>query len=251
MMASIKLYLELLKDSLLGNIDGNQNHINEKGEIINKVTKEDIDEGRYWPEKALTMIGRKRLNNIQFCIEFIIKYNIEGDLIECGVWRGGATIFMKGVLKTYEDLKRKIFVADSFKGLPKPDVKYIDDKTSEYHNIKILSVSKEDVTNNFKKYNLLDDNIIFIKGFFEYSLKEETQINKISLLRIDCDMYSSTTQVLEELYDKVSEGGFIIIDDYCLIPVFKAVNDFRIKRNIVDIMHQVDQSCLFWQKQNL
>ena len=95
---------------------------------------EEIEEGRSWPTFALTMIGRKRLENIQYCAEEIIKNNIQGDFIEAGVWRGGAVIFMKAIITAY-NLDKKVFVADSFEGLPKPNIeKYPEDKGDEEEN---------------------------------------------------------------------------------------------------------------------
>jgi len=242
------LYLDLLKNCLLDNIYKNQKILGRNSTIIGNVTSEQIENGSYWPERAHTMIGLKRLNNIQFCVESCIKNNIEGDLIETGVWRGGATIFMKGILKAYNNKNKKVYVADSFEGLPKPDVdKYPIDTGDNHHKIQLLSVSKEEVEDNFKAYDLLDDNVVFIKGFFETSLKN-TNINKLALLRIDCDMYSSTMQMLEQLYDKVSIGGFIIVDDYALIGAKNAVDDFRKKRNITDKLQKIDWTGVFWQK---
>ena len=107
----------------------------------------------------------------------------------------------------------------------------------------------DEVKNNFKKYNLLDENIKFIKGFFEHSLKN-TDIDKLAILRLDGDMYSSTIQVLEYLYNKVSKGGFIIIDDYGAVKGCKlAVDDFRKKRNIISELKVIDWTGRYWIKE--
>ncbi len=92
---------------------------------IQKTNELEKLEGRIWPRYAETMIGLKRLDNIQFCIESVLSNNIQGDLIEVGVWRGGASIFMKAVLAANRAIDRRVFVADSFEGLPKPDEKNI------------------------------------------------------------------------------------------------------------------------------
>ena len=78
-------------------------------------------EGRDWPLEAETMIGLKRLENLQSCIRDLLRRQVPGDLIETGVWRGGASIFMRAVLKVYGDTVRTVWVADSFQGLPPPD----------------------------------------------------------------------------------------------------------------------------------
>ena len=168
------------------------------------------------------------------------KNNIEGDFIETGVWRGGASIFMAGLNKFY-NLHRKVYVADSFEGLPPPNSLYPQDASSYLHEWSILSVSLDEVKSNFNKYNLLEENVVFIKGFFETSLKN-VNFDKISLLRLDGDMYSSTIEVLNEMYYKVSIGGYIIIDDYGCTAVSckEAVDDFRRQHNITSELKKID-----------
>jgi hypothetical protein len=93
----------------------------------------------------------------------------------------------------------------------------------------------------------LDDNVVFIKGFFENTIPN-APIDKLSILRLDGDMYSSTIQCLNSLYDKVSIGGYIIVDDWCLLNCRKAVNDFRKTRNITDRIIEIDGIGVFWKK---
>jgi len=210
------------------------------------VTNENIENGTYWPQKAFSMIGIKRMNNINFCIEEIKKNNIKGDFLEAGVWRGGAAIFMAHLNKLY-NMNRKVYVADSFEGLPAPEDKFPDDKGDIHHTIKMLSISMEEVKNNFNEFNLLDDNIKFIKGYFQNSLKN-TSVESLSLLRVDADMYSGTYSVLENLYDKVNKGGFIIIDDYIHGPCRNAVTNFRNKNNITSEIKKIDHTGVYWIK---
>ncbi len=241
-----KLYINLLKHCLLDNIYKNQMRIDG---IPKSVTENDVENGLYWPDRAHTMVGLKRLENVQFCVEDTIKNNIPGDLIETGVWRGGCTIFMRGILKAYNITDKKVFVADSFEGLPKPDIKYPFDVIQDYkfHTFPALSVSDVEVKNNFKAYELLDDNVVFVKGFFENSLKT-ANINKLSVLRLDGDMYSSTIQVLEQLYDKLSVGGYIIIDDYCIPNCRAALEYFRAINKITDPIIPIDPAGVYWKK---
>jgi O-methyltransferase len=212
-------------------------------------TKEEIDNGSYWPDRAHSMIGVKRMNNIQFCVEQCIKHKVPGDLIETGVWRGGACIFMRGILKAHGITDRKVYVADSFEGLPKVDHKYPVDVQFDYKfdQCDYLKVSLDVVKENFKSYDLLDDNVVFVKGFFEHSLKS-VPFNKIAVLRLDGDMYSSTIQVLEQLYKKVSIGGYIIVDDFSIPNCAAAVNDFRKKNNITDPIVKIDWTGIYWKK---
>lgn len=205
-------------------------------------------EGQICPVYAHTMIGLKRLNNLQFCIETVLSEKIEGDLIETGVCRGGACIFMRAVLAVYGIENRKVFVADSFAGLPKPDsVKYPVDRGDKFHAYDWFNVSQEEVKDNFKKYDLLDENVVFLKGWFKDTLPN-APIEKLSVLRLDGDMYGSTMDSLENLYPKLSRGGFCIIDDYALAGCQKAVDDYRIKHKIDTQMQKVDWSCRYWRK---
>src|SRR5581483_6956752 len=131
-----------------------------------------------------------RLNNIRYCIEHCLINNIPEDCAKTGVCRCGDTIFMKGTLKVHGDDNRKVFVADSFEGLPPPDSdKYPSDNDHPLHLIEPLAISKEEVGRNFVAYALLDSNVIFVKEFFETSLAN-APIDKIAVLRLDGDSIS-------------------------------------------------------------
>src|SRR5207248_10877750 len=115
-------------------------------------------EGRIRALVADTMIGLRRLYNLEFCIEQGITNGAVGDLIETGVWRGGATIFMRAVLKAYGVTDRCVWVADSFDGRPPPDArKYPPDAGDRLHEATELAVSLGQVKANFDRYGLLDD----------------------------------------------------------------------------------------------
>lgn len=218
--------------------------------VLNSKIEEKFMIGNIWPEKAHTMIGIKRLDNLQFCIENVIKNNVEGDLIETGVWRGGAAIFMRIILKTYGVVNKIVFAADSFEGLPPPDPKYPKDEKDKHHTVDYLRVPLEEVKQNFKKYGVFDDKVRFLKGWFSETMKDPP-FQKLCILRLDGDMYASTWEVLENLYDKLSKGGFVIIDDYAnhaLKGCKAAVDDFREKRNVTEQMQKIDWTGIYWQK---
>ena len=217
-------------------------------EILNKSVDEKRMSGLDWPDRAHTMIGLKRLNNLHDSLDYVRENNIDGDFIETGVWRGGASIFITYYNKFY-NMNRKIFVADSFEGLPKPNIElYPHDLGDTHHTVDFLKVSLEEVKSNFEKYGVLDENVIFLKGWFNETLKENEEILKLSILRFDGDMYGSTIDVLNNLYDKVNKDGVIIIDDYCLPNCVKAVSDFRSQNNINDEIKVVDSCGVFWFK---
>jgi O-methyltransferase len=212
-----------------------------------KFSPSDLKEGKVWPSQATTMIGIKRLDNLQYCIEQVLSDKIPGDFIETGVWRGGACIFMSGVLSAYNVINRKIFVADSFQGIPLPDDDYPIDQSNNWHKEKYLSVSLDEVIENFRKYDLLSEQVFFLEGFFKNTLPN-AKIDCLSILRLDGDLYSSTYESLEYLYPKLSVGGYCIIDDYSLDNCMMAVNDYRNKNGIGDELLEIDWTGRFWRK---
>jgi O-methyltransferase len=206
-------------------------------------------EGRDWPQNGETMIGLTRLQNIQDCVTDILRKNVPGDFIETGVWRGGACIFMRALLKSYGDEDRTVWVADSFEGLPKPEERYPQDAGDDHWKYAdVLAVSIEQVKKNFERYGLLDRQVKFLKGWFKDTLPA-APIRQIALLRLDGDMYSSTMDALENLYGKLSCGGYVIIDDYGAVPACKqAVDEFRFRNSIQATMRKIDASGIFWEK---
>jgi O-methyltransferase len=206
-------------------------------------------EGRDWPADAETMIGLKRLNNLHSCIAQVLRDEVPGDFIETGVWRGGACIFMRAALEAYRDSTRQVWVADSFEGLPKPDGRYQQDKGDRHwKKSDILGVSLDQVKANFARYGLLDDRVRFLKGWFKDTLST-APIEKLAILRIDGDMYSSTMDSLLNLYPKLSAGGYVIIDDYGEIEACrKAVDDFRANKKIETPLTLIDLSGVCWKK---
>src|SRR5688572_21880011 len=206
-------------------------------------------EGTDWPPLADTMIGLKRLDNIQFCIEEVLRENVAGDLIETGVWRGGATIFMRGVLKAHGVTDRIVWVADSFQGLPPPDTaRYAADAGDPHHTLNyFLGVSLEQVQHNFERYGLLDKQVKFLKGWFKDTLPG-APMQALALLRLDGDMYESTMDALVNLYPKLSVGGYIIIDDYFLEGCKQAVHDYRQKHGITEELQRIGDIGAYWKR---
>jgi O-methyltransferase len=202
-----------------------------------------------WPTVAHTMIGKKRLANLRTLMEQVLAHNIPGDILEAGVWRGGACIYMRAILEAYHVPDRRVWAADSFEGLPSPNPDlYPADEGDVFHTYGELAVSLDEVKRNFTKYGLLDDQVVFLKGWFKDTLPT-APIGSLSILRLDGDMYESTIDTLTLLYDKVSSGGFVIVDDYRVVEGSrKAVDDFRALRNIVDRIEEIDGVGIYWQK---
>lgn len=202
--------------------------------------------GQDWPSDAETMIGLKRLNQLDEAIRLIVSEDVPGDLVEAGVWRGGATIFMVAALETYGSLTRTVYAADSFQGLPAPSADYPVDSGDLHHSIELLSVPRSEVEANFRRYGLRTDNVVFVEGWFRDTL-HKIPAERIALLRLDGDMYESTIQTLDALYDKVSPGGFVIVDDYSLVGAYQAVQDFLASRDERPDIHDIDGSGAYWR----
>ena len=201
--------------------------------------------GSYYHSEAESMIGITGLNNVQDCVTDCLRRGIPGDLLEAGVWRGGATILMRAILRAHGDTDRKVWVADSFEGCPKPQVP--SERTDRHWFNNFLSVPFEQVRANFERYGLLDDRVVFLRGWFSDTLPS-APIHKLAVLRIDADMYGSTLDVLNALYGKVSKHGYVIIDDYFTIEACRrAVDEFRAGRNITTKIRNVDDCRAFWQ----
>lgn len=205
-------------------------------------------EGQDWPTIAHTMIGLRRLDNIQFCVEDALADRVPGDLIETGVWRGGATIFMRAILKAHNVTDRRVWVADSFEGLPTPNPeKYPRDEGDQHHTVRQLRVCLEEVQSNFSRYGLLDQQVRFLKGWFRDTLPN-APIQQIAVMRLDGDMYESTMDALVDLYPKLSVGGYVIIDDYGASPACRAaVQDFRQAQGVSEEIRRVDWTGVYWR----
>lgn len=206
-------------------------------------------EGRDWPAVAHTMAGLRRLENLRELTQRVIDEGIPGDLVEAGVWRGGCCILMRGVLAANAVTDRKIYAADSFAGLPapKPDV-FPHDEGSNLHLFTELAVSVEQVKANMARYGLLDDQVIFVEGFFEDTLPS-LDADQFALIRLDGDLYESTYVALEALYPKLAPGGFAIVDDYGAVPACqKAVADYRTLMGIEAPINEIDWTGVWWQK---
>lgn len=204
-------------------------------------------EGRDWPASAESMIGAKRMDAIYNQVERILNKRIPGDFIETGVWRGGACMFIKGILKSTMS-NRTLWLADSFRGLPKPDGRYHADSDSRFYNSKELAVSKEDVITSFKRLGLWDGNIKILEGWFKDTLPS-APIEKIALMRLDGDMYGSTMDALYALYPNLSIGGCCMVDDYGTVEECRiAVNNFRAWQGITEQIEWIDHTGIFWIK---
>lgn len=185
-------------------------------------------------EKDLSLVSDQGLDNIKDVLVMCSDEKIYGAFVETGVWNGGACIWARSVMDALGNTY-PVYGCDSFEGLPKPT--YPQDSGDTHHSIPQLSISIETVKENIKSFKL-EGEICLVEGWFKDTMPVLKKIiEPIAVLRLDGDMYESTAQVLENLYDNVVSRGFVIIDDWCLKGARQAVSDFMKKNNInVDIL---------------
>ncbi len=248
------MYLDLMKRTLSGWVYADGNMLTEENLSGQDGDTTPFDphlraQGADWPETAETMIGLQRLDNLQACVEDALANGVPGDLIETGVWRGGATILMRAILKAYGVEDRRVWAADSFEGLPPPDPgRYPQDKGDWLYTLEDLAVPLDQVKANFVRYGLLDKQVRFLEGWFRDTLPE-APIGRLAVVRLDGDMYESTMDALVYLYPKLSVGGYLIVDDYgALRGCRQAVHDFRDTHGITEEIWPIDWSGVFWQR---
>jgi hypothetical protein len=248
---SRELYLDLLKHVLTDTLLATEPNADQDGmEYLQGFIN------HYIRGRALTMVPLVRLHNLHRCAVDVIERHVPGDFIETGVWRGGTTIFMRAVLRAYASSDRKVWVADSFEGLPEPDAdKYPIE--AETHHGKVMSsiydhfaVGLDEVRENFARFGLLDDQVRFLKGWFKDTLPA-AEVSQLSVMRLDGDYYESTHDALLHLYPKLSPGGYVIVDDYgedTWTYCRRAVDGFRDKEGLDQPLMRVDSKCFYWQK---
>ena len=202
--------------------------------------------GECWPLEADSMIGVMRMVNVYESLKEVVNKNIKGDFVETGVWKGGACVLANAVLHELKQQDRKVYVFDSFEGLPAPYME--EDRGDNHYTIPCLAVDLDTVKSVFEKYGYLTENVEFRKGFFKDTMQNVSDIKDIAVLRLDGDMYSSTIEVLEALYEKVQLGGIVIVDDWTLPGAKNAVNDFLRSINSNPEIIAIDRHSAFWRK---
>lgn len=194
------------------------------------------------------MTGFLRLDNVRQLLQDVSENQIIGDYIETGVWRGGSSIFARGVLRALNQGHRKSYVCDSFKGLP-PGDRDLDKRDKNWDNWRYLEVSSEVVAGNFNSAGLLDSQVVFAKGFFNDTMPVlSPKIEALAIMRLDGDMYESTVDVLYPLYEKLSIGGYVIMDDWNGFPSRTACLDFFKAHGISPEIVPIDTLSIYWKK---
>ena len=200
---------------------------------------------------AHTLGSEANVDNVQFCVEEVLNDEVPGDLLEAGVFLGGQAILMKGILDIYGVTDRKVILADSFEGLPEPDADSNMDDVIAHELLKkvgLFAAGEDVVQDNFQRYGLWDERVVFIKGWFSDSLPT-APIDKLAIMRLDADYYQSTMDALTNLYPKLSVGGWVILDDYGHpLGCRQAVHEFREANDITDPIQMADAHVGYWQR---
>ncbi|MEK6250803.1 MAG: TylF/MycF/NovP-related O-methyltransferase [Actinomycetota bacterium] len=205
--------------------------------------------GSDWPFSGLTMVGLKRLDDLQLCIESIVADGVEGDVIEAGAWRGGASILARATLDSLGADERTVWVADSFQGLPAPDAAgFPEDRELDLSQVEFLAVPVGEVWGYFARFGL-ERGVELVEGFFDETLPG-LRDQRWSVIRLDGDTYEATWVGLESLYPGLSAGGYLIVDDYGLIKECQAaVDDFRREHEIAEPIEKIDWNGARWRRE--
>lgn len=200
--------------------------------------------GMDWPLHGLTMVGLGRLDDLQACVESVVADGIEGDVIEAGAWRGGASLLMRATLDTLGD-DRTVWVADSFQGFPQPDS--ADSEAHRLSAIDFLVAPSEEVSDSFRRLGC-DRGVELVEGFFENTLAGLAG-RRWALVRLDADTYEPTRLALETLYAGLSVGGYLVIDDYGAFQGCRqAVDQFRAENGITEPIERIGFAGARWRR---
>lgn len=207
--------------------------------------------GMDWPLHGLTMVGLRRLDDLQACVESVVRDGVPGDVIEAGSWRGGASLLMRATLNTLGADERTVFVADSFQGFPEAegDLSKRYDLSLDLAGCDFLAVPLEEVRETFARFGF-GRGVTFVPGFFQDTLPGLTG-GRWSIIRLDGDTYEAAWTGMASLYHGLSAGGYVVVDDYASLDRCReAIDDYREQHGITEPIEQIDWSGVRWRKEN-
>jgi len=241
-----------------GNIDSyilNDIHI-QRGNIDQAYPSDYADHEKSIIEsvKPFTMTSTERLVALLRSIDYLEHNKIQGDIVECGVWKGGSMMAAAKYLLRLGNQQRRFFLFDTYEGMSEPTEADTDihssnatevykDESNKGSDDKWCASPLDDVKQNLASTNYKSQNVFFIKGKVEETLPYG-KIDKIAILRLDTDWYESTKHELITLYDRLVPGGVLIIDDYGHWRGAKqAVDEFIAERKLRLFLNRVDYTC--------
>ncbi|WPU93553.1 TylF/MycF/NovP-related O-methyltransferase [Mucilaginibacter sabulilitoris] len=211
--------------------------------------KETLD--TYHKVKPYTMTTPERIASLVNAVNYLVKNNIEGDFVECGVWRGGSTMAAIDTLVKTGDKNREIYLYDTYEGMSEPtehDKVFTGTAADELMNTSDKNdptsvwcySALEEVQKNVGTLNYPAGKVHYVKGKVEDSIPQ-TLPGKIALLRLDTDWYESTAHELKHLYPLLVPGGVIIIDDYGHWEgARKAVDEYIAENKLPLLLNRID-----------
>lgn len=172
--------------------------------------------------RPYTMTSRERLNALILATRYVSQHDIQGDIVECGVWRGGSMHAVVHTLLALNDTERELYLFDTYEGMPPPSEK--DLRRDGASAVQLLNkkskdspiwavATLEDVQEGFRGLSYPTEKVHFVKGLVEETVPAQAP-ERISILRLDTDWYESTRHELEHLYPRLVSGGVLLIDDY-------------------------------------
>jgi hypothetical protein len=200
-----------------------------------------------------TMTSRERMYAVWQAVNHVTRAGIPGDVVECGVWRGGSTMLAALTLAARGDADRRLWLYDTFEGMPEPGPLdgpggYGEDPLAEWtrhqagdHNEWCYSPLDE-VRSNMRATGLPEKRFEFVRGKVEDTIPDAVP-DRIAILRLDTDWYESTLHELEHLYPRLSPGGVLLIDDYGHWEgARRAVDEYFARQGVPILLTRVDYS---------
>ena len=205
-----------------------------------------------------TMTSTARCNSLWDLCSMVNQKGVEGNFVECGVWKGGSAGIM-GLVMMKSAINRQLHLFDSFEGLPEPTdmdglqaAEYSGGKSSgRLESVNQCKAGIEIVENLLHtRLNIPKEKTVYHAGWFQNTVPEQArECGKIAVLRLDGDWYESTKICLENLYDQLSVGGVLILDDYYAWEgCKKATDEFRSQHSIADPIVRIDSESVYWIK---
>ena len=204
--------------------------------------------------RQYSMTSAPALYGLYKAIEYLVRNRIAGPVVECGVWRGGSMMLAAEALLSFGDSNRELYLFDTFEGLPEPDKERdVDLHGKAWHGEWLARqvdgesfwgrAELDDVRHNMARTDYPTDNIHYVKGLVEDTLPEKA-VEGIALLRMDCDWYAPTRQILQHLYPRLCQGGVLIVDDYGMLRGAKdAVDEYFTANGDLPLLNRWDFSC--------
>jgi hypothetical protein len=206
--------------------------------------------------KPYTMTTRVRLYALIQAVRYVVRCNIPGDIVECGVWKGGSVAAAARTLIQCGDVQRQLWLYDTFDGMPEPTVEDIRSTTGEAASEFYLKTKNEITGGSAWCYSSLaevkqvvsatgypEPRLQFVRGKVEETLLRTLPVT-IAILRLDTDFYHSTQQELTHLFPRLIRGGVLILDDYgAWQGCRRAVDEYFAEPGRSILLNRLDESC--------